>query len=71
MDVHATSCTAAVMNAQGKRPGAHVIATSGAALVEFLKTQAGTLHLCIEEGERRPSNGLAPMEKVYVIAVHR
>ena len=50
MDVHATSCTAAVMNAQGKRLGAHVIATSGAALVEFLKTQAGTIHLCIEEG---------------------
>ena len=50
MDVHATSCTAAVVNAQGKRLGAHVIATSGAALVEFLKTQAGTIHLCIEEG---------------------
>jgi transposase len=50
MDVHATSCTAAVMNAQGKRLGSHVIATSGAALVEFLKTQTGTIHLCIEEG---------------------
>ena len=50
MDVHATSCTAAVVNAQGKRLGSHVIATSGAALVEFVKTQAGTIHLCIEEG---------------------
>ena len=50
MDVHATSCTAAVVNAQGKRLGSHVLATSGAALVEFLKTQAGTIHLCIEEG---------------------
>ena len=50
MDVHATSCTAAVVNAQGKRLGTHVLATSGAALVEFLKTQAGTIYLCIEEG---------------------
>jgi len=50
LDVHATSCTAAVVNAQGKRLGSHVIATSGAALVEFLKAQAGTIHLCIEEG---------------------
>ena len=50
IDVHATSCTAAVVNAQGKRLGSHVLATSGAALVEFLKTQAGTIHLCIEEG---------------------
>lgn len=50
MDVHATSCPAAVINAQGKRLGSHVIATSGAALVEFLKTQAGAIHLCIEEG---------------------
>lgn len=50
MDVHATSCTAAVVNAQGKRLGSHVIGTSGAALVEFLKAQAGTIHLCIEEG---------------------
>ena len=48
IDVHATSCTAAVVNAQGKRVGTHVLATSGVALVEFLKTQAGTIHLCIE-----------------------
>ena len=46
MDVHATSRTAAVVNAQGKRLGSQVLA----ALVEFLKTQTGTIHLCIEEG---------------------
>jgi transposase len=50
IDVHATSCTAAVVNAQGKRLGSHVIATGGAALIAFLKMQAGTIHLCIEEG---------------------
>lgn len=50
LDVHVTSCTAAVINAQGKRLGSHVIETNGASLVEFLKAQAGTLHLCIEEG---------------------
>jgi transposase len=50
LDVHATSCTAAVINAHGKRLGAHVIETNGAALVEFLKKQSGTIHLCIEEG---------------------
>jgi len=50
LDVHAKSCTAAVINAHGKRLGSHVIETNGAALVEFLKQQAGTIHLCIEEG---------------------
>lgn len=50
LDVHATSCTAAVINAQGRRLGSRVIETNGAALIEFFKTQAGTLHVCIEEG---------------------
>ncbi len=49
LDVHATS-TAAVINAQGKRLGSHVIETNGAALVAFFKTQAGAVHVCIEEG---------------------
>jgi transposase len=50
LDVHATSCTAAVLNAQGKRLGAHVIETNGAALVAFFKSQAGVVRACIEEG---------------------
>jgi transposase len=50
LDVHATSCTAAVIGAQGKKLGSHVIETNGHALVEFFKTQAGTLHVCMEEG---------------------
>jgi hypothetical protein len=50
LDVHAASCTAAVVDVRGKRLGSHVIETNGQALVEFLKTHVGTLHLCMEEG---------------------
>jgi transposase len=50
LDVHATSCTAAVVDVRGKRLGSHVVETNGQALVEFFKTQAGTLHVCMEEG---------------------
>ena len=50
LDVHATSCTAVAVSAQGKRLGTHVIETNGATLVEFFKRQAGRLHVCIEEG---------------------
>jgi transposase len=50
LDVHATSCTAAVIDGQGKRLRSQVIETNGRALVEFLKLQPGTLHVCIEEG---------------------
>lgn len=50
LDVHATSCTAAVIDGQGKRLRSYVIETNGQALVEFLKMQPGTLHVCMEEG---------------------
>jgi hypothetical protein len=50
LDVHATSCTAAVVDAQGKRLRSYVIETNGQALVEFFKTQPGRLHVCLEEG---------------------
>ena len=50
LDVHSASCTAAVLDARGKRLGSHVIETNGQALVEFFGTQAGTLHVCLEEG---------------------
>jgi hypothetical protein len=42
-------CTAAIIDTRGKRLGHHVIETNGQALVEFFKTQAGTLHVCIGE----------------------
>jgi transposase len=50
LDVHAASCTAAVMDARGKKLGSYVIETNGQALVEFFRTQTGNLHVCMEEG---------------------
>jgi transposase len=51
LDVHAASCTAAVIDARGKRvSGPHVLETNGQALVEFIRIQPGRVHLCLEEG---------------------
>lgn len=50
LDVHATSCTAAIVDARGKRLGHHVLETNGQVLVEFFKTLKGALHVCMEEG---------------------
>jgi hypothetical protein len=50
LDVHATSCTAAVVDGRGKRQGSSVIETNGQALVEWVKKQAGHVHVCLEEG---------------------
>ncbi len=51
LDVHAASCTAGVIDAHGRRVGSpHVLETSAQALITFLKSQSGTLHLCLEEG---------------------
>ena len=49
LDVHAASCTAAVIDGRGKKLGSHVIATNGQALVSFLAAQPGRVHLCMEE----------------------
>ena len=50
LDVHARSCTAAIIDGRGKHVGSQVIETNGKALVEFFKIQPGTVHLCLEEG---------------------
>ena|SRR5450432_4838214 len=50
LDVHSTSCTAVVVDARGKQLSTHVIETNGQALINFIKTQAGRIHLCMEEG---------------------
>jgi transposase len=50
LDVHATSCTAAVIDARGKRLSHHVLETNGQVVVEFFKATSGTLHVCLEEG---------------------
>lgn len=50
LDAHATSCTFAVVSASGKRLQSVVVETNGRALVEYVRTLPGRLHLCLEEG---------------------
>ena len=50
IDVHARSCTLAVVDGVGKRVGQNVIETNGESLVECLRMIPGPRHLCIEEG---------------------
>jgi transposase len=50
IDVHARSCTVAVVDAAGKRVGEHVVETNGQALVECMRMIPGQRHVCIEEG---------------------
>lgn len=71
LDVHAISCTAAVVNGQGRRLGSHVIETNGKALVEFFKAQKGNVRLCMEEGTQ--STWLVEILSAYVdevVVVH-
>ena len=49
LDVHASSCTAAIIDGRGKHVGSQVIETNGKSLVEFFKLQPGRVHLCLEE----------------------
>lgn len=68
LDVHAESCTAAVMDARGKRVGAaHVLETNGQVLVEFFKLQPGSVHLCLEEGTQ--STWLAEILRPHVAEI--
>jgi transposase len=50
IDVHAQSCTVAVMGPSGKRLGEQVVETRGEALVEALLKVKGHRYVCIEEG---------------------
>jgi hypothetical protein len=50
IDVHARSCTLAVVDGGGKRVGQHVIETNGESLVECLRMIPGPRHVCNEEG---------------------
>jgi transposase len=51
LDVHAQSCTLAVMGPSGKRLKQHVVETNAKALVEVVKTIPQHRYLCMEEGE--------------------
>jgi hypothetical protein len=50
MDVHARSCTLAVIDGAGKHLGQHVVETNGQALLECLRMIPGQRHVCMEEG---------------------
>lgn len=50
LDVHAQSCTLAMVSAAGKRLGVQVVETNGAALKQAFAAIPGTLHVCLEEG---------------------
>jgi transposase len=50
LDVHATSCTLAVVGPSGRRLRSMVVETNGAALVEALRLIPGRRRLCFEEG---------------------
>jgi transposase len=50
MDVHAQSCTLAVVSSSGRRLGLRVVETSGTALKQAIAEVPGTRHICLEEG---------------------
>jgi transposase len=50
LDVHAQSCTLAVISQSGKRLKDVVVETNGQALIEAIRMIPGQKHLCIEEG---------------------
>jgi len=50
IDVHSASCTLAVVDANGKRAGLHIVGTNGQELVECVRAIPGQRHVCFEEG---------------------
>ena len=51
IDMHRDSCTLVVLSAGGKKTDQRVVPTEAAALVQYVKSLSGELHVCIEEGE--------------------
>jgi transposase len=51
LDGHAASCTLAVVGPSGKRLKSLVVETNGQVLVDTVRSIAGRVHLCLEEGE--------------------
>ena len=44
-DVHSTTCTFAQLSASGKRLRQDVVETNGQALVEYVRSESGEVHL--------------------------
>jgi hypothetical protein len=53
IDVHAASCTIAVVDVRGKQAGSDVVATNGQEIVECLRAISGQRYVCFEEGTQR------------------
>lgn len=51
IDVHKVSCTCVVLSEKGKRVCRDRVETHGDALVGYVKSLAGRLRVCVEEGE--------------------
>jgi hypothetical protein len=67
IDVHAASCTLAVIDARGKQVGSHVVATNGQEFVECLRAIPGQRHVCFEEGTQ--SGWLCEVLEPHVVEV--
>jgi len=50
LDVHASSCTLAIVGPSGRKIGSQVVETSGRALTKALRAIPKPRHLCFEEG---------------------
>lgn len=50
LDVHAKSCTIAVIGESGKHLRSHVVETGASPLITFIKSIVGRYHVCLEEG---------------------
>jgi transposase len=50
LDVHANSCTVAIVGPSGRRLGSQVVETNGAALIEAIRAVPRPRHVCLEEG---------------------
>ena len=64
LDAHKETCTLAVMGPSGKRIKERVVETNIKLLIEEIRSIAGTLHLCMEEGAQ--SAWLYEMLEPYV-----
>ena len=54
MDVHQATTVVVVLDATGKLVLETIIATEAAALIRFLQSLSGPLHVTVEESRRRP-----------------
>ena len=50
MDVHKATTVIAVLNLAGKVVGEAIIETTASSILDFIKSQRGTLHVAFEEG---------------------